>query len=199
VIALPPHAPGMRIGLYGGSFNPPHAAHLMVSRRALRMLRLDRVWWLVTPGNPLKPREDLKPLNERLKLSRELIDDSRIIATGIEAELGTHFTVDTVDALQRLAPGVRFVWLMGADNLAQFGQWRDWQTLAARVPLAVIDRPGFTHRALRGKAAVALARHRIDESDAALLADIVPPAWTFLHGPRSSLSSSAIRAKTSRK
>jgi nicotinate-nucleotide adenylyltransferase len=199
VIALPPHAPGMRIGLYGGSFNPPHAAHLMVSKAALRRLRLDRVWWLVSSGNPLKPRRDLKPLDERVELSRKIIDDTRITATGIEAELGTHFTVDTVGALQRLAPDVRFVWLMGADNLAQFGQWRDWQTLAARVPLAVIDRPGFTHRALRGKAALAMARHRIDESDAALLADIVPPAWTFLHGPRSTLSSTAIRAKTSRK
>jgi nicotinate-nucleotide adenylyltransferase len=199
VIYLPPHAPGMRIGLYGGSFNPPHAAHLMVSKTALRRLHLDRVWWLVSPGNPLKPRQGLKSLEERIALSRELIDDTRIVATGLEAELGTHYTVDTVGALQRLAPDLRFVWLMGADNLAQFGQWRDWQTLAARLPLAVIDRPGFTHRALRGKAAIAMARHRIDETDAALLADIVPPAWTFLHGPRSSLSSTAIRAKTSRK
>jgi nicotinate-nucleotide adenylyltransferase len=189
----------MRIGLYGGSFNPPHAAHLMVSKRALQRLGLDRVWWLVTPGNPLKPRDGLKPLDERLKLARRLIDDTRITATGIEAALGTHYTVDTIGALQRLAPDVRFVWVMGADNLAQFGKWRDWQTIATRVPLAVVDRPGFTHRALRGKAALAMARHRIDESDARLLADIVPPAWTFLHGPRSFLSSTAIREKTSRK
>jgi nicotinate-nucleotide adenylyltransferase len=199
VTSLPPHAPGMRIGIYGGSFNPPHAAHLMVSKAALRRLGLNRVWWLVTPGNPLKPREDLKPLNERLELARGLIDDTRIVATGIEAELGTHFTVDTVGALQRLAPDVRFVWLMGADNLVQFAQWRDWRTIAARLPLAVFDRPGFTHRALRGKAALALARHRIDETDARVLADLSAPAWTFLHGPRSSLSSRAIRAKTSRK
>ncbi len=189
----------MRIGLYGGSFNPPHAAHLMVSKRALQRLGLDRVWWLVTPGNPLKPREDLKPLAERIELARALINDTRITATGVEAELGTHFTADTVGTLQRLAPDIRFVWLMGADNLMQFGEWRDWRTIAARVPLAVIDRPGFTHRALRGKAAVALARYRIDETDARLLPDLFPPAWTFLHGPRSELSSSAIRAKTSRK
>jgi nicotinate-nucleotide adenylyltransferase len=199
VIVLPPHAPGMRIGLYGGSFNPPHAAHLMVSKTALRRLGLDRVWWLVTPGNPLKPREDLKPLDERIRLARELIDDTRIVASDLEAGLGTHFTVDTVAALQRLAPDVRFVWLMGADNLAQFSRWRDWRTIAARVPLAVVDRPGFTHNSLRGKAAQALGRHRIDESDAKLLAGLNPPAWTFLHGPRSPLSSSAIRAKTSRK
>jgi nicotinate-nucleotide adenylyltransferase len=199
VTVLPPHAPGMRIGLYGGSFNPPHAAHLMVSKAALRRLGLDRIWWLVTPGNPLKPRGDLKPLAERVDLARALIDDNRIVATGLEAELGTHFTVDTVGALQRLCPDVRFVWLMGADNLAQFAKWRDWRTIAARLPLAVIDRPGFTHTSLRGKAALALSRHRIDETDARMLADFAPPAWTFLHGPRSTLSSTAIRAKTSRK
>jgi nicotinate-nucleotide adenylyltransferase len=184
----------MRIGLYGGSFNPPHAAHVMVSKAALRRLGLDRIWWLVTPGNPLKPREELKPLTERIELARTLIDDNRIVATGIEADLGTHFTVDTVGALQRRAPDVRFIWLMGADNLAQFAQWRDWRTIAARLPLAVIDRPGFTHRALRGKAALALARHRIDETDAGVLANLAAPAWTFLHGPRSTLSSTAIRA-----
>jgi nicotinate-nucleotide adenylyltransferase len=199
VIVLPPHAPGMRIGLYGGSFNPPHAAHLLVSKTALRRLGLDRVWWLVTPGNPLKPRNDLKPLDERIDLARGLIDDARIIPTGIEADLGTHFTVDTVEALQRLAPEVRFVWLMGADNLAQFARWKEWRTIATQLPLAVIDRPGFTHTSLRGKAAMALAAYRIDESDAGLLASIEAPAWTFLHGPRSNLSSTALRAKTSRK
>jgi nicotinate-nucleotide adenylyltransferase len=199
VIALPPHAAGMRIGLYGGSFNPPHAAHLMVSKSALRRLGLDRVWWLVTPGNPLKPSRDLRPLNERLALAADIIDDSRIVATGIEADLGTHFTVDTISALQARCPNTRFVWLMGADNLAQFSRWRDWQGIAARLPIAVIDRPGFTNTALRGKAALALARHRIDESDAGLLAAMDPPAWTFLHGPRSSLSSTVLRAKTSRK
>jgi nicotinate-nucleotide adenylyltransferase len=189
----------MRIGLYGGSFNPPHAAHLMVSKTALRRLGLDRVWWLVTPGNPLKPRTDLKSLSERIDLATALIDDTRIVPTGIEAELGTHFTVDTVTGLQHLAPDVRFVWLMGADNLAQFSRWKDWRTIAAKMPFAVIDRPGFTHTSLRGKAAQALSRHRIDETDAGLLAGMEAPAWTFLHGPRSSLSSSAIRAKTSRK
>jgi nicotinate-nucleotide adenylyltransferase len=198
VIDLPPHAPGMRIGLYGGSFNPPHAAHLMVSKIALRRLGLDRVWWLVTPGNPLKPRDDLKPLNERLKQARALIDDTRVVATGLEADFGTHFTVDVIAALQKRCPGLRFVWLMGADNLLQFGRWRDWRGIAARVPFAVIDRPGFSNTALRGKAALALGRHRIDESDARLLADLDPPAWTFLHGRRSPLSSSALRAKTSR-
>lgn len=198
MIVLPPHAPGMRIGLYGGSFNPPHAAHLMVSKTSLRRLDLDRVWWLVTPGNPLKPRKDLKALDERIELARGLIDDNRIIPTGLEADLGTHFTIDTVDRLQSLCPDVRFVWLMGADNLAQFSRWRDWRTIAARIPLAIIDRPGFTHTSLRGKAAQALARHRIDESDAGLLATLESPAWTFLHGPRSALSSSALRAKTSR-
>jgi nicotinate-nucleotide adenylyltransferase len=189
----------MRIGLYGGTFNPPHAAHLMISKTALRRLALDRVWWLVSPGNPLKRNDNLPPLETRVDLARGLIDDSRIVPTGIEAELGTYYTIDTVMALQRRCPQVRFVWLMGADNLAGFDLWRAWSAIAHSLPLAVFDRPGFTHTALRGKAAQTLSKYRIDESDARLLADLAPPAWTFIHGPRSELSSTALRAQTSRR
>ena len=196
---LPAHGSRMRIGLYGGTFNPPHAAHLMISKWALRKLALDRVWWLVSPGNPLKKNDNLPPLEKRAALARDLIDDGRIVPTGIEAELGTHYTIDTVHALQRRCPQVRFVWLMGADNLAGLDLWRDWCGIARSIPFAVFDRPGFTHRALRGKAAQAVAKYRIDESDARVLADLAPPAWTFIHGPRSELSSTALRAQTSRR
>lgn len=188
----------MRIGLYGGSFNPPHAAHLAISKAALRALRLDRVWWLVSPGNPLKETRDLAPLDERLRLARDLIDDRRIVPTGIEAMFGTQYTIDTLDALHRHCPGVRFVWIMGADNLAGFHRWRDWRSIAASVPVAVFDRPGWSNPALRGRAAQTLAEYRIDASDAPVLASLEPPAWTFIHGPKSGLSSTAIRAKTSR-
>jgi nicotinate-nucleotide adenylyltransferase len=193
VKGIPPHARGMRIGLYGGSFNPPHAAHVMVSRRALRRLRLDRVWWLVTPGNPLKDNGRLPPLAARMAQARALLADPRILPTDVEARLGTRYTADTVAALQRLCPGVHFVWIMGGDGLADLHRWRNWRGLAGRVPIAVIDRPGTTHRAVRMPAALRLARSRIDEADAPTLALRHPPAWTLLHGPRSRLSSSALR------
>lgn len=195
---LPPHAPDMRIGLYGGSFNPPHAAHVMVSETALRRLNLDRVWWLVTPGNPLKENGGLPPASARIAQARALIDDKRIVPTDLEARLGTRFTADTLRLLVNRAPGVRFVWLMGADNLLQFDRWRDWRAIARTMPMAVFDRPGYGERALRSRAALALARYRIDETDGRVLADLQPPAWSFIHGPLSSLSSTALRAKTSR-
>lgn len=193
------YAPGMRIGLYGGSFNPPHAAHLLMSKTALRALKLDRIWWLVSPGNPLKDNAALPALEERLALSRALIDDPRIIATGVEADLGTFYTADTLAALQRRYRLARFVWLMGADNLANFDRWRGWQQIAARMPFAVFDRPGFSNRSLRSRAAITLSRHRIEESDAPLLAGLAPPAWVFLHGPLSSLSSTQIRKSAASK
>lgn len=196
---LPTHAPGMRIGLYGGSFNPPHAAHLMVAKTALRRLDLDRVWLLVSPGNPLKKSSDLAPLDERVEQTRALMDDTRICVTALESALGTRYTIDTVSELTKQCRGVPFVWLMGADSFLNFHLWRDWRGIAEKVPFAVFDRPGFTHKALHGRAAQALARFRIDESDATLLPNLAPPAWVFVHGPRSTLSSTDLRAKSSRK
>jgi nicotinate-nucleotide adenylyltransferase len=183
----------MRIGLLGGSFNPPHAAHLLISKTALQRLQLDRVWWLLSPGNPLKDTRELAPLEKRLRLARDLIDDSRIVPTAAERELRTRYTVDTVRVLHKRCPNVRFVWLMGADNLAEFHRWKNWRAVAAGLPIAVFDRPGFSNTALRGRAALALAGYRLDESDAGLLADRPPPAWVFIHGPRSPLSSTALR------
>ena len=152
---LPPHAPGMRIGLYGGSFNPPHAAHVMVSETALRRLNLDRVWWLVSPGNPLKETDGLPPAFARIAQAKALIEDKRIVPSDLESRLGTRYTADTLRKLTGRAPGVRFVWLMGADNLLQFDRWRDWRSIAATVPMAVFDRPGYGERALRSRAALA--------------------------------------------
>ena len=192
-LRLPPHARGMRIGLFGGSFNPPHAGHVHVSRLALLRLKLDRVWWLVSPGNPLKDNGHLRPLAERLALARALIRDPRIVPTGIEADIGTRYTLDTLRALRRRAPHLRFVWIMGADNLMQFDRWKGWQAIAAEVPIAVIDRPGATLGAPAAPAARALAPFRVPERAAASLCLRQPPAWVLLHGPRSTLSSSAMR------
>lgn len=190
---LPPHAPGLRIGLFGGSFNPPHAGHRLASIIALRRLKLDRVWWIVTPGNPLKDNRALPPLAERMAAARALTRHPRIDITGFEADIETHFTYDTIAYLVRRCPGVDFVWLMGADNLAGFHRWQRWRDIANLVPFAVIDRPGSTLKAVRSRAATALARYRFPESEAGLLTRTNVPAWVFLHGPRSPLSSTMLR------
>ena len=160
---------------------------------ALRRFRLDRVWWLVSPGNPLKAHGPA-PLAERIAAARALADDPRIVVTGLEARLGTRRTADTLAAMQALWPGVRFVWLMGSDNLVQFSRWDRWQGIAARVPIGVIARPGSRTAARTSRAATILARHRLPESRAALLADATPPAWVLINVPMTALSSSAIRA-----
>lgn len=196
---MPILAPGMRIGLLGGSFNPPHAAHRAVSLLALKRLNLDRVWWLVSPGNPLKDNEKLPPLDERLKLARAIAADPRIDVTAIEATLGTVFSHDTVAKLRARYPNVRFVFLMGADNLAQFHRWKRWRKLAFMVPIAVMDRAGLSLTALASPTALALARSKLSEPKAPVLARSKPPVWVFLHGMKSPLSSTAIRAKPKRK
>ncbi len=185
----------MRIGLFGGSFNPPHEAHRLAALVALKKLGLDAVWWLVSPGNPLKSGRGLAPLEERIAAAKRLARHPRIAVTGIEAALGTRYTSDTIAALKARCRGVRFVWIMGADNLAQFHLWQNWRGIAAMLPIAVIDRPGASLRASAGVAAQTLARHRLTESDGLLLADARPPAWIFLHGLKSPLSSTALRAK----
>jgi nicotinate-nucleotide adenylyltransferase len=196
-LRLPPHAPGLKIGLLGGSFDPPHQAHRAVTLFALKRLGLDRVWWLVTPGNPLKDTRRLAPLAERLAAARRLAAHPRIDATDLEAAIGTRFTCDTIAWLTRRFPSVRFVWIMGADNLAQFDRWRRWRAIAARVPIAVVDRFGASLAATGSVAAQALAKSRIPESAARSLAYRRPPAWVYLHGIKSPLSSTAIRATDS--
>ena len=193
VPGLPPHAPGMRIGLLGGSFNPPHDGHALITRIALIRLSLDRVWWLVTPGNPLKSQAELAALRARLAAARRLVAGPRVAVTDIEAQIGARYTYDTIAWLRRRAPALKFVWIMGADNLRQFHLWRRWPDIAGLVPIAAIDRPGSTLRAMSSPAAAALNPWRVPERDAARLAGMRPPAFLFLHGPRSELSSTALR------
>lgn len=190
---MPPSAPGMRIGLYGGSFNPAHLGHRHVTLTALRRLHLDRVWWLVTPGNPLKDRGDLAPLADRIAQAAAIADHPRIAVTGFEAAIGARYTRDTIRYLTARRPDIRFVWIMGADSLASFHRWRGFREIAARVPIAVIDRPGHTWSAPNARAAQVLQGARVPEDEAATLALRHPPAWTYLHGPRSTLSSTQIR------
>jgi nicotinate-nucleotide adenylyltransferase len=195
--AIPFHTNGMRIGLLGGSFNPPHAAHRAISLFALKRLKLDRVWWLLTPGNPLKDTGRLHGLSERADAARDVADDPRIDISCLEAVIGVRYTVDTIIHLRRRVSGVRFVWIMGADNLAQFHRWRNWRHIAKLMPIAVVDRGEAGLRALASPAAQALARSRIDTDDAASLADRRPPAWIFLHGLKLRLSSTQLRGKAS--
>jgi len=191
---LPPHAPGMRIGLFGGTFDPPHRAHLGAALLALKRLKLDRVWWLVTPGNPLKNTTGLVPLAKRLTAARALARHPRIDVTGLEAVIKTRYTYDTIVWLKARCPGVRFVWIMGADNLRSFHRWQRWRGIAKLVPFVVIDRLGPSLYAGASPAGQALRHAHIPEHDAACLPDRKPPAWTFLHGLKSPLSSTALRA-----
>jgi nicotinate-nucleotide adenylyltransferase len=194
MVHLPPHTSGMRIGLFGGTFDPPHAAHRAACLIALHRLGLDRVWWMVTPGNPLKNTRGLAPLHERLRAARQLANHPRIDVTAFEAELGTGYTFKTVSYLRRHCPGVRFVWIMGADNLRSFHRWQNWRGIANLVPMAVVDRLGPSLYATASAAGLALARARIPERAARSLADCKPPAWVYLHGLKSPLSSTALRA-----
>ncbi|MBJ7534665.1 nicotinate-nucleotide adenylyltransferase [Rhodomicrobium vannielii ATCC 17100] len=192
----PPHAaPGMRIGLLGGSFNPPHAAHRLISLNAMKRLGLDRVWWMVTPGNPLKDHRELAPLAERIARARDVSRHPKIEVTAFEAAIGTAYTAAALRHLRRRMPRVHFVWLMGADNLAGFHRWNEWETIFETVPVAVEDRPHWRHRALASPAAHRFARSRVPESYAAALPNLPTPAWAYLSGPLSKLSSTALRAQ----
>lgn len=184
----------MVVGLFGGSFNPPHQGHLLVAEIALRRLGLDQLWWLVTPGNPLKSRNELAPLAERLEACEALAEDPRIKITAFEKTLGTSYTARTLDFIRARNTHVHFIWIMGADNLAGFHRWQRWQKIATTFPIAVIDRPGSTLAYLSSKTARTFDYARVDEDDAGVLWQKRAPAWTFIHGPRSTLSSTAIRA-----
>ncbi len=187
-----------RIGLLGGSFNPGHAGHRHLALVALHRLRLHAVWLLVSPGNPLKPKEGMAPFAIRLASAQALCDGRRLFASTLEARLGTRYTVDTLAALRRRFPLARFVWLMGADNLAQLPRWRNWRKLVRLMPFAVVPRPQATYRALAGAAARRLRRARLAARAAGMLAEACPPAWVFLPAAQHQASASAIRAERRR-
>lgn len=181
-----PVADGLRIALLGGSFNPAHAGHLYVSETALKKLKLDYVWWLVSPQNPLKAKAGMADFESRLAGAKRLAArNPRIIVTGLEQRLGTRFTIDTVRALQRRFPRLQFIWLMGSDNLVQFSRWRNWQTLAQALPIAVVQRPGTVLAGLHAGTARRFGT---------VMGHLRPPAITILDGARNPESATRLRA-----
>jgi len=189
-----PHAElGMRIGLFGGSFNPPHEGHRLVALECLKRLQLDRVWILVSPGNPLKDHSGLASLETRVADTVKVMNDPRLVVTAFEAAHHFTYTSQTIAYLHHTHPGVHFVWIMGADSLMSFDRWEHWERIADTVPMAVYGRPGSALRATRSVAATALAEARLPEGAASRLAETPAPAWVYLRGVMSSASSTAIR------
>ena len=190
---LPIFAPNMRIGLFGGSFNPPHIGHRMVSRQVMKRLQLDAIWWLVTPGNPLKNHANLLPLKERVEQARKLITLPNVHVSGFEAAYGFTYTYQSLKFLTQRLKGCKLVWIMGADNLSQFHQWEKHEEIAKLMPMVIYARPGSNQHSLNSRTATRLAKYRIDEYDAKLLPSMKAPAWVYLRGIMSGLSSSKIR------
>lgn len=184
-----------RVGLLGGSFNPAHEGHLHISRLALDRLGLDELWWLVSPQNPLKPTAGMAPFGQRLAAARSVASDPRIRVTDIERDLGTRYTVDTIGALQARFPEHRFVWVAGADILAEIHRWKDWRRLFRTVAIAVFARPTYSFRALASIAARRFAADRVPENRARRLAGKRLPAWVYLRTPVNPTSATAIRKR----
>ncbi len=184
---------GLSIGLFGGSFNPAHNGHMHVAECGLRDLALDRIWWMVSPQNPLKPKQP--SYESRVKTVKTLGLKPRMEISHIERDFGTNYTIDMIRRAQKSHPQTRFVFLMGADNFAQFPKWKDWREIAARVPIAVIARPGDGIKPRLSKTARMLEDDRLPEEHSHILQYLQPPVWTFLTPPLNSLSSSAIRKK----
>lgn len=195
---IPRRHDNSRVGLLGGSFNPAHQGHREISLEALRVLKLDAVWWLVSPANPLKEKHDYAPYQTRLAEARRTANDSRIVVSNFEERKGLQYTVDTLDALADLWPQIDFVWLMGADSLAEFHRWKDWRKIARLVPFAVFNRPGCAEAALSSEAARELALFRAPAGRADSIVGAEPPAWTFIETTRNPASATAIRARKSR-
>jgi nicotinate-nucleotide adenylyltransferase len=192
-------APGMRVGLFGGSFNPAHEGHAHVAETALQRLDLDRVIWLVSPQNPLKPSDETADLAERMAGARAMANGPGMLVSDAETLLGSAYTIDTVRALKARFPGVKFVWIMGADSLATFHRWRGWTQIMREVPVAVISRPWISLKSRFSPAALRFARYRWPSSRALGLAGSKPPAWVFLFGRFNFMSSTALRERLQRR
>ena len=194
-------AAGMKVGLFGGSFNPAHDGHAHVAETAVQRLDLDRVVWLVSPQNPLKDTRQTAPLAERMAsaeaAARLAAAGPSMIVSDVETRVGAQWTIDTLRALVARHPGVKFVWLMGSDNLAGFHRWRGWTDIMRMMPVAVIARPGSLLESRAAPAARRFAGHRVSSNEARLLPTMAAPAWTYLTAPLNPSSSTVLRAQKS--
>ncbi len=195
MLKLPPFGAGQRIGLFGGSFNPAHRGHYMVALYALKKLKLDYVWWLVSPQNPLKDRSETGDYDERLSYARKIAKHPKFVVTDIERQMRSAYTADTLQRLQGAMKRGKFVWIMGADSLFTMHRWHEWEEIFGSVPFAVLARPGHSIRALSGKTAIRLAGRRIPSHQAAGIAGRAAPAWVFVSMPLRKESSTAIRKR----
>jgi len=199
MVLINPHSAalwsGQRIGLLGGSFNPAHSGHRQVSLFALKRLKLDHIWWLVSPQNPLKSTHGMASLNQRMKTAAAMAQHPRIHVTDLEHQWGVFYTIDVLKALRKRFPKTHFVWLMGADNMQQIEHWRAWGDIFKSVPVAVFRRPAYAAGRRRGKAAVRFDRFWINRQKAKLLAEVKPPAWLVLDNDLSHLSATALRKR----
>lgn len=191
---FPVAKPGQVIGLLGGSFDPPHSGHVHISKVALKRFRLDQLWWLVSPGNPLKAKGPA-PLDERMQASAALMRHPKVEVTDLEAKLQTRYTAETLFKLIHSYPGVRFVWLMGADNLEQFDKWQDWNWIMDTVTIGVMARPGDRIGARNSKAARIYRQFKLSGRSSAALAKSEAPRWCFINIPMTDASSTAIRER----
>lgn len=187
--------PARRIGVLGGSFNPAHEGHRHISLLALKRLRLDEVWWMVTPQNPLKSTRETAPFEERVRAATQAARHPRIRVTDIERRFGTQHTADTLALLLARFPKCRFVWLMGADNLQQISDWKDWRRIFRLMPIAVFSRPPYSKTALMARSARVFADARVAEPLARKVVTMQPPAWVFMHTPPHAGSATRIRAR----
>ena len=190
---LPSATGDLAIGLMGGSFDPPHSGHAHVIATAQRALGLDRVWVLVSPGNPLKKTQTA--LSDRLAAAQRRLGNRRTLVTDIESRLGTRYTIHLLRKLKRLAPHARFVWIMGADNLRDFHRWKDWRKIASLVPIVVVARPGTNPKAGLSRFARQFSQNRLPQSAARTLARHKPPVWVYLTAPLDPVSSTDLRSQ----
>ncbi len=187
--------PSPKVGVLGGSFNPAHEGHIEISKSALNFLELDFVWWLVSTGNPLKDTTELLPFEQRANQAREIVDDPRIVVSEMEKNLETRYTIDTLERMIINFPQYHFVWLMGADNLINFHEWKEWRKIAETVPIAIFNRPGYSKDSMQCLAANALKDYRVSEDEATLLHRFMPPAWVYCEKTNNPMSSTEIRRK----
>jgi nicotinate-nucleotide adenylyltransferase len=195
MLKLPPFGAGQRIGLFGGSFNPAHRGHYMVALYALKKLRLDYVWWLVSPQNPLKSRYETGDYDERLVYARRIARHPKFVVTDLERQMRSAYTADTLMRLRGAMARGKFVWIMGADSFFTMHRWHEWEEIFSALPLAVMARPGHAIRALNGKTALRLAQRRVPEQEASRIVGAKAPAWVFVSMPLRKESSTAIRKR----